>query len=626
MLELLRNSVKSWVVMVLLGLLVLSFAAWGIGDMLSGRGSSVAATVGDEEITTTEFREEFERTLRQFQGVDLQSARAMGIDQVVLTQLALNRALDQEARDLGVGASDRLVSETIREQRAFQNAAGVFDEEAYRSALDFNRMRARDFEEQVRGDIARDLLLQTVAAGAAAPRNVQEAIWLRDNETRTLRYIVLDEASLPEPDAPTEEELAAYHADNADRFSAPEYRQISYLWLRAEDSARPEDVTRDDAMALYEARADQYQRPERRNLEQIVFDTEEQAREALSRISAGENFEKIASERGLSAEDVALGYVTRDAAPADLAEAAFGEQTEGAVGPVQTPFGWTLINLRGRIEAETTPFESVEEALKREVAINRARETLPELANAAEDLRAAGATLLEVGDKENATSGVVTIDSDGYDPDGARPADLPSDAAFLAGVFSAEPGEEMDLADAADGGYYAFLVEEITPSALRPLDTVRDRVEAAFAAEARRAALRDEAERARERLAAGETLDAIAEENGATVETVDGLGRNDTLPDLPAAVVAAVFAAEENGAVVSALDGGRRRIVAQVTGVVPADPSAGADEIALREDRASDAIAQDMLELFRRAALESRDFQIYPAAVEYSLGLGGPGQ
>ncbi|MEO1505295.1 MAG: SurA N-terminal domain-containing protein, partial [Pseudomonadota bacterium] len=79
MLELLRSAVKSWVAKLLLGLLVLSFAAWGVGDMFSGRVSSVAATVDGEDITTVEFRREFDETLRQLQGLDVMQASAMGL-------------------------------------------------------------------------------------------------------------------------------------------------------------------------------------------------------------------------------------------------------------------------------------------------------------------------------------------------------------------------------------------------------------------------------------------------------------------------------------------------------------------------------------------------------------------
>lgn len=621
MLELLRNAVKSWVMKVLLGLLVISFAAWGVGDMLGARGGRVAATVGDREITTLEFRREFNQTLQQFQGLDVFRAQAMGLDQVVLTQLALNVALDQEAEEMGVGASDQQVFEAIREQPAFHNAGGTFDDEAYRSTLRFNGLRARDYEAQIRGELSRARLLNAVASGAAAPRSAQEAIWLSENQTRNVRYFVLDEAALPEPAAPTEEQLAAFHEENGERFSSPEYREISYIWLRADDFLDADDVTENEARSLYETRSDQYSRPERRNVERIVFDTREEADAAAARLGEGESFEKIAEERALAQSDIALGYVTREELPADLADAAFGPRIDGLVGPVETAFGWTLVNLRGFQEAEVTPFEDVADELKREAALLRARDALPDLANAVEELRAAGATLLEVGEKEGATAKVVSVDRDGFDPEGARVPDLPSDPGFLERVFAAEIGEEMDLAETNDGGFYAVLVEEVTPSALRPIETVRERVEAAYAAEARRRAVEEAASAALARIDAGETLEAVAEDLGRETASVEGLGRQDSPPDLTPAAVGALFNVEKGGAVERALDGGRRRVVASVVEIIEADPAAGADEIALQQERAGDAISLDILELYRRAALEARDYQTFPGAVTYALGL-----
>ncbi|MGD1869627.1 MAG: SurA N-terminal domain-containing protein [Neomegalonema sp.] len=626
MLELLRSAVKSWVAKLLLGLLVLSFAAWGVGDMFSGRVSSVAATVDGEDITTVEFRREFDETLRQLQGLDVMQASAMGLPQIVLTQLALDKALDQEARSLGVAASDQQVFDAIRDQPAFLNVAGQFDEDAYRAALRFNGMRPADFEEQIRGEIARGELQQAVAAGASAPRSAQEAIWKRLNERRNLQYLVIDEGALSEPAAPTEAELTAFHQDNAARFSSPEYRQISYLWLRPEDLASGETVTDDDARAMYEERADLYQSPERRNLEQIVFDDEASAQAALSRIEAGESFEKIASERGLSAADIALGYVARENAPADLVDAAFGLKTDGVVGPVETAFGWTLVNLRGLIEAEVTPFEEALEERKREVALDRARDALPDLANAVEDLRAAGATLVEVGEKENATSGIVIVDRDGYDQSGARVQNLPPDPGFLDRVISTEIGDEMDLADAADGGFFAMIVEEVLPTALRPIDTVRDRVEAAYAAQARRDALGRTAQDAVEALATGGDLATLADEFGADLATIESLGRNDARPEFPAPAVEAAFDVQEGQAFERPTDGGRQRVIAVVTDVIEADLSAGAAEIELLQEQASGAIALDLLEIFRRAALEQREVETNQTAVSYSLGLTTDGQ
>ena len=65
MLDTLRRGTGSWLVKILLGLLVLSFAAWGIGDVFSGGGDTSVATVGETKITPNEYQDAFQSRVRQ---------------------------------------------------------------------------------------------------------------------------------------------------------------------------------------------------------------------------------------------------------------------------------------------------------------------------------------------------------------------------------------------------------------------------------------------------------------------------------------------------------------------------------------------------------------------------------
>jgi peptidyl-prolyl cis-trans isomerase D len=67
MLAAIRSFAKSWVVKVLLGLLVVSFAVWGIGDVFTGGSSNVVARVGDHVVTASELDDAFRRRLQQLQ-------------------------------------------------------------------------------------------------------------------------------------------------------------------------------------------------------------------------------------------------------------------------------------------------------------------------------------------------------------------------------------------------------------------------------------------------------------------------------------------------------------------------------------------------------------------------------
>ena len=66
MLDIVRNLVSSIFGKILLAIMVLSFALWGVGDILSSGNSQLAAKVGKEKITLDEFFNEFQNSLKNY--------------------------------------------------------------------------------------------------------------------------------------------------------------------------------------------------------------------------------------------------------------------------------------------------------------------------------------------------------------------------------------------------------------------------------------------------------------------------------------------------------------------------------------------------------------------------------
>ena len=56
MLDIVRNLVSSIFGKILLGLMVLSFALWGVGDILTSGNSKLAAKVGSQKVTLEELK------------------------------------------------------------------------------------------------------------------------------------------------------------------------------------------------------------------------------------------------------------------------------------------------------------------------------------------------------------------------------------------------------------------------------------------------------------------------------------------------------------------------------------------------------------------------------------------
>lgn len=621
MLHSMRNSVGSLGAKILLGLLVLAFAAWGVEGVFNNRTQSVVATVGEAEIDRTDYARRFDNELNRLRQstpeITPQAARRIGFDQRILLQMAQETALDEDAKALGLAASDEAVANAIKADPTFQDAYDNFSKSQYDIFLSNARIRNTWYEEQTRKILARNALIQTIGAGTTAPRSLAKALYEYQNEQRAFEHISLSPADVEAPETPTDEQLATFHEGNAARFTAPEYRKVSYVSLAVDDLSKSIEITESDLETAYNNRIADYTKPERRNLEQLVFDTEADAKDAASKIASGASFAQVAEARGESADDVALGTVAKATLPGALADAAFAADEPGIVDPVGTALGWSLINVRSIEPEEVTPFEKVKDSLRDSVALTRARRAVPERSVDLDDQIAGGASLQEAAQQTGARFGeVALVDATGRDPNGDRVADLPSDPDFLVRVFDTELNADPVLIEGSGNDFYALRVEGITPAALRPLDTVKDDVAGAWEVDQREKALAALTADLRSRLADGTTLSEIAEELEKDVETLGPGIRSDRTLGISDDLVAALFDADKGDALEGAAADGLSRIVGTVTEIIPATTED--DEIMV--DRMTETYARflsdDFINTFQLSSQNRHPVQVNQQAIE----------
>ena len=626
MLNALRNSTGSIAAKLFLGLLVISFAVWGIADIFTSRAHSVVATVGKTEIETTEYADAVSQYMNRVaqqsgQRLSLDDARQLGIPQVVLSQLATRAAMDEEAQAIGFSASDIAVAKSIQAMPAFQSAYGEFDRELYRSRISYMRLSEQAFEERVRKDLTRETLIQAVATGVSAPRGLVEALFRRRNETRDVIYLRLSEQDVPAIGNPSEGQIIAYHADNADQFTAPQRRNVEFVSLSIPGLIDAVEVSDEDVRAAYDERIGDYTTVPTRIVDQMPFDTEEEANEALARIKDGEAFTQIAEARGLSNRDMSLGRVESSDLPEELAEAAFAADDTGVIGPVQTAFGWTLMNIRGIADGGVTPFDLVEPGLRAEIADIRAAEMVPERAVDLEDQIAGGAPLNEAAANTGATYGILQgVDQRGLDIDGMPLADVPNIEGFLAEAFSSEVDAEPALIESDAGEYYALQVKQIIPATLRPLANVREDVIAAWKAEQLDVALKARATELEAHFAEGKTLAGVAADLGREVQNANGVGRSGGVVALSSDLRDLVFEGAKGDAVQGALsDGGYAIAMIEEINI----PEAGDDRLEREVEAHAARLSDEMVRAYSQTALDMRGVASNPVAIDYILsGLG----
>jgi peptidyl-prolyl cis-trans isomerase D len=407
---------------------------------------------------------------------------------------------------------------------------------------------------------------------------------------------LLSPAAAGDIPAPTEEQLKTYFEEHKAAFRAPEYRAVNAMALGPETLAKPEQVSDSDARQRYEqVKGSRYGTPERRTIQQIVFPNAEETEAAFKRIKDGATFEAIAAERKTDPKSLELGTLSRtELIDPAVANAAFS-LAEGAVsGPVQGRFGPVLVRVT-KIEPENVkPFEQVAAEVKREVALERARNTINEVHDAIEDLRAGAKPLAEIAkEKGLPLVSIPAIDRTGRDKAGNPAPNLPERDALLTAVFTSDVGVDKEPLRTRVGGYVWYDVTGIEPARDKSFEEVRDAVAAQWRNEEVSRRLSDKARTLVERIDKGEPVEAVAAELGVPAQTATDLARNATQP-LSADVVARIFSTPV-GKAASAPSGENGRTVFKVTAATVPPFVTSSREASAIEERLRVALSEDLL-------------------------------
>jgi len=602
MLDSLRKASGTWVAKLLLALLVVSFAVWGIsGTIFTGVGSSVV-TAGSTKVSAMEYRLAYDRQIsvmsQQF-GTRLtrEQAQAFGIDDQVLAQLIAGAVLDEQASQMGLGLSRDRIALLTAEDPAFRGASGRFDRQQFEFVLRQVGMTPEEYLRNREQVAVRQQIVEAVSDDIRIPQTFLKAMALYRGEDRTVEFVTLPRAAVEPVAAPTDAQLNEYFEANKTRYAAPEYRKIAYVKLEPSDIADEKAVTDEMIAAEYERTKARFTQAEKRTIEQVVFADEAAANAAAARLREGASFEEVVAAEGKTMADVQLGTFSRDqvADPA-IAEAAFALQQGQTSGVVRGSFGHLLLRVTQVTPEVVRPLGEVSAEIRRDLALDDATRAISDVHTNYEDARAGGETMAEAAKRFNLH--VVTIDSvdkQGRAPDGSE-VDLPEKQELLQGAFESDVNVENPAINLGAVGFLFYEVLETTPARDRKLDEVRDRVVADWTDQEARNKLAALAEDMRKQLDAGTPFAEVAAARNLEVQTKRGLKRDGNDSDFDRAGVAAVFGVLKDKTGVTPGADGNAQIVFKVTEVIEPLDTDAASVPQQTADSLSSGLADDLLD------------------------------
>lgn len=613
MLSEIRDRATGWIAYIVVGIIVIPFAFWGVNEYFAGGEEIVVATVNGAEIQQVEYRRALDgrrEQLRRVMGENFQAdlANSPAFKRGVLDDMISRILLDQHAEDQGYHVGDELLAQTIQLNPRFQDNER-FSSEAYRSAVAQMGLTQSGFEERLR----RELVLQQIRDGIressfTTPRQRTQLLQLMLQE-RLFDYAVLKAESFvgasEVPDAAIQEE----YESNSDLYRTAEQLKVEYVELSVDDLASTISVTDEEVRQAYEQNNDRFATDPVRRASHILIeagpDADEAAREAalaeardlLEQLRAGADFAELAREHsddpGSASKDGDLGRIEPGVMVEPFEEALFALEEEGALTePVRTRFGYHIIKLTGYQPGAVKPLEEVREQLEEEERTRQAESLFLDRAETFRNVSYEQPQSLEPVadhlDLEIRQSGWFTRD----EGEGIAANPKVRDAAFGEDVY--QDGLNSEAIEMDINTLVVVRRLDQRPASVKPLEEVRGEIEEQLkrrTAEERVASLGPELV---EQLNAGDAWESIVEEHGLDDERVArsrGTDPGEQAPD--PAVVDAVFRAPEpsGGEPVSggvALSNGDYALFRLVE-VKEGDPARAPEDL---EKRVSDSLAR----------------------------------
>ncbi|MBF0167402.1 MAG: SurA N-terminal domain-containing protein [Alphaproteobacteria bacterium] len=608
MLEALHHSSKSWVVRILFALLIISFGAWGIGDVVrTVTSDSTAVEVGPVKISIEELVKEFDREvgrLRPLFGGKLTSeqAREMGLLDRTLDQMVARTLYQLEAKRLGLSVGEKELQLTILGVPAFQGEDGKFNKALFQGTLADNNWSESAFLNLLRSDIARGQLLGSVTGTVHVPKVLSDLFYRFRFERRVADILLADADAMPLPPAPKETELAEFHQANAKKFTSPEIRSIQVMHMTQDAltaETKPSDAEIEEE---YRVRIEDYTTPEKRIVLQMLLGDEDKAKAAAQQLSEGGDFAKIAkSLANMDDQAILLGRIEKRDLPGELAGPAFALEKDGVSAPIKSPLGWHILKVTAISPASPKPLSEVKSQIAKDLALANASKALSSLSAQIVDEVAGGARIEEAAQKYKIKLlRMGPMDAKGNDLAGKPLKNLPAADKLLELAFSTPEGADSNVIE-LDDGILGVKVEKVVPAALKPLSEVMTAVRADWNDSQRRKTAEERAAKGLERLKAGASLASVAQEFGFKMKSTAPFLRDAPTSEtgLPSRLVASLFKLKPGESAMSPTPEGA--MIVRLGRIVSADPTGTADNHSEIAQALEQGLAGDLLDQFTNA-------------------------
>ncbi len=593
MLTSIRENISGWIAWLIVILISIPFALWGVNSYFEAQSTVTVAEGGGVKVTDRQLKRALDRQaerLRSQLGPQLAAKMVENpaYKKQVLDSLIGQQLLREDVTDSGLRLSDAQLKEAIQSTPDFQ-VGGKFSAAKYNRLLKTSGASPAQYENSIRAEKA----MQQLAVGyeksaITIPSRVNRMLALKGQQ-RSVRYALVEPAMFKDKVQVTEQQMRQKYDADQEAYRSPEMVSVSYVVLSIPELAKTIQPGEEKLKEYYEENKDQFRTEEQRKASHILIaasgkdedswkKAQAKAKKLAEQARNGGDFAALAKENsddpGSAKKGGELGFFARGVMTPAFEKKVFSMKQGDISDPVKTPFGYHVIKLEEikpeKVESFDAVREKVLDAVRKQEAENQfyeLAETLNNIVYEQPDSLEPAAEALHVKVKT----------SEMFSRKGGK--DLFANPKIIDAAFSEQvlnEGINSDTVEADNETLVALRLNKRQESVVKPFEEVKDQIRQQLVGEAARKAAREKADMIVKSLTEGAGWDDEINKNGLTSKQEAALTRDKDL-GFGKKLVAHIFqmpAPATSKASVKSVDlADKGYAVVQLDSVVDADPA-----------------------------------------------------
>src|SRR5271165_1168216 len=582
-----------------------------LNDLFGGglTQQGVLARVGSQEINIPEVALHARLIgKQQFKG-NIPPAIMPYLMQQAAQRMIAQKMLMYEADRMGLGVSNEELSNALHQGQMGQMlfpGGNFIGEQAYEAFIQsqFNLSIAQ-FEQEVKGDIARSKLLSLITAPiSVSDKDVSEEVKKQDTKVK-FDYAVLTLDDIKKQIKPTDAELKAFYEQYKQQYanSIPEKIKAQYIVIETAKLADRVSVTQAELQQYYNQHQDAYRIPETVTVRHILIKTptpgadgkvdqagvdaaRKKAEDVSKQLKTGGNFAELAKkysdDPGSAQNGGLLPPLTKGRTVPEFEQAAFNTPVGQTTDLIRTSYGFHIIHIEAKQQARLKPLDEVKPEIEAALKTQKTAAQAQSIANAVQALaRTAGMN------KAAADKGF-TVTTAGPVAQGDPLPEVGNAPEFTSALFGAKKSDPPAISPIPQG-YVIYQVTDIQPPQTPTFEQVKDKVEEQFKSQRAQTLLSQKTQELADRAHAEHDLAKAAKEVGATVRTSELVDRNSQVPEVGAmSSGASVAFSLKPGEISSPFQGGSNGVVIKVLELQEPSP----EQLKQNRDTVKDTLLQ----------------------------------